>query len=167
MVLDSEAGAEAKAEAKAEADTEVDVNEKIVINTRVEQAPAAVEQLVKLTKDLGLDVDCSCAVALGILCQEMVQAAGLSLFNTVHNQHLGQVSAQAASMKGVIELYRSGAPPGSEPRPTRDSDPGARAVEDVTKKFIELLIDMLGAPGKPPSNSNGGSNGNGGPFTPH
>lgn len=151
-------------ERETEVDVEEVIEESIVRKTRSDQAPPTVEQLVKLTKGLGIDVDCSCAVALGILCQEMVQAAGLSLFNTVHNQQLGQVAGQAASMKGIIELHRSGAAPATSICPPPRKEAGA--AEDATTALLACLLETI----QVLRNGNGGNNGNGngnGGYTPH
>ena len=105
----------------------------------------------------GVDVDCSCAVALGILYQEAVQATGLMLFNNVHNQQLGQMAEQAAAMKGIIELHRSGATPACKLKPP-PKESNAGGSDECKKTLAELLHGILGLSNGVPD---GGGNNNG------
>ena len=123
----------------------------------VDEKPKDLDQLIKLLRAPGVDVDCSCAVALGILCQEAVQATGLMLFNNVHNQQLVQMAEQAASMKGVIELYRSGVTPACKLKPPpKESDAGASA--ELNKDLVALVLGLVGQSNGVPD---GGGNNNG------
>lgn len=124
-------------------ETETEGEEAGVNETPTDPASPVPDQLAKLLRIRGVDVDCSCAVALGILCQEAVQAAGLMLFNNVHNQQLGQMAEQAVSMKGIIELHRSGAAPLCKPQPPpKESDAGAS--DEVTKALVDLVLGIFG-----------------------
>lgn len=128
-----------------------------------DSASAAVDQCAQLLSGHGVNIDGSCAVAVGILCQEAVQAAGLTLFNNVHNQQLGQMAEQAAAMKGIIELHRSGGAPHCKHghRPCNESDAGG---SDQVLKVLDVLLAFLGNssddPGRP-SDVPGVTNGNG------